>query len=166
MLTDDEKVALCAAVAEAVTVPVIAGTGTNDTAPLVELTRPPPRPASTAVLVVTPYYNRPSQAGIRRHFEAVAGATDLPVVLYDIPIRTGRRIATATMLRLARDVANIVAVKDSAGDLAGAARLVAEAPAGFEVYSGDDDLTLPCWRSARSGWSAWPRTGPAPRSPR
>jgi len=95
-----------------------------------------------AVLVVTPYYNRPSQAGIVSHFEAVADATDLPVVLYDIPVRTGRRIARETLLHLAREVKNIVGVKDAAGDVAGAARLAAEAPAGFEIYSGDDALTL------------------------
>jgi 4-hydroxy-tetrahydrodipicolinate synthase len=96
------------------------------------------------VLVVTPYYNRPSQSGIFEHFRVVAEAAgDLPVMLYDIPIRTGRRIETQTMLRLAREVPNIVALKDAAGDAPTTAHLVAQAPAGFEVYSGDDNMTLP-----------------------
>ena len=117
MLTDDEKVALWRAVAEAVTIPVIAGTGSNDTAHSVAMTRQATQSGVDGVLVVTPYYNRPSQAGIYEHFRAVAEAAgDLPVVLYDIPVRSGRRIATATMLRLAREVPAIVALKDAAGD--------------------------------------------------
>jgi 4-hydroxy-tetrahydrodipicolinate synthase len=96
------------------------------------------------VLVVTPYYNRPSQAGIHEHFRACAeAAEDLPVMLYDIPVRSGRRIATDTMLRLAREVPNIVALKDAAADPPTTAHLIAQAPAGFEVYSGDDVMTLP-----------------------
>ena len=95
------------------------------------------------MLALCPYYNRPSQAGIEGHLRAVASATDLPVVIYDIPIRTGRKIATALLARLAHEVDNIVAVKDAAGSPAETARLVAAAPAGFEVYSGDDGLTLP-----------------------
>ena len=105
MLTDDEKVDLWRAVAEAVTVPVIAGTGSNDTAHSVSDDRGRAESGVDGVLVVTPYYNRPSQAGLYEHFRAVAEAAgDLPVVLYDIPVRSGRRIATATMLRLAREV--------------------------------------------------------------
>lgn len=143
VLTDDEKVDLWRAVAEAVTIPVIAGTGSNDTAHSIELTR---RAAGTGVagaLVVTPYYNRPSQAGIDAHLRAVATATDLPVLIYDIPIRTGRKVSHDVLVRLAREVRQVVGVKDAAGDPAGTARLIAEAPDGFEVYSGDDGLTLP-----------------------
>ncbi len=96
------------------------------------------------VLVVTPYYNRPSQAGLYEHFRAVAEAAgDLPVVLYDIPVRSGRRIETPTLLRLAREVPAVVGLKDAAGDPPATAHLVAQAPAGFEVYSGDDVMTLP-----------------------
>jgi 4-hydroxy-tetrahydrodipicolinate synthase len=95
------------------------------------------------VLVVTPYYNRPSAAGLSAHFRAVAAATDLPVVLYDIPIRTGRRIGASLTLELAREVPNILAVKDSTGDEAAAATVVADSPDGFDVYCGDDALTLP-----------------------
>ena len=144
VLTDDEKVALWRAVAEAVTVPVIAGTGSNDTAHSVEMTRRAVDCGVDGVLLVTPYYNRPSQAGIYEHFRAVAEAAGpLPVMLYDIPVRSGRRIAIDTMLRLAREVPNIVALKDAAADPPTTAHLVAQAPAGFEVYSGDDIMTLP-----------------------
>jgi 4-hydroxy-tetrahydrodipicolinate synthase len=144
VLTDDEKVALWRAVAEAVTVPVIAGTGSNDTDHSVAMTRLATGCGVDGVLVVTPYYNRPSQAGIFEHFRAVAEAAgDLPVMLYDIPVRSGRRIATPTMLRLAREVTNIVALKDAAGDPATTAHLAAQAPQGFEIYSGDDVMTLP-----------------------
>lgn len=143
VLTDDERTDLFRVVAEAVTVPVIAGTGTNDTRHSVELTRAATAAGVDAVLVVTPYYNRPSQVGLLEHFAAVAGATRLPVLLYDIPVRTGRRIAHATMLEVVRRAPNVVGVKDATGDPAGTARLIARAPASFEVYSGDDSLTLP-----------------------
>ncbi len=142
VLSDDERRSLWRAVVEAVTVPVIAGSGTNDTAHSIELTKAATEAGAHAVLVVTPYYSRPPQAGIRRHIERVAAATDLPVMIYDIPVRTGRRIALDTMVSLARDVPNVVAVKDSTGDVAGAARLLTQTPSGFEIYCGDDDLAL------------------------
>ena len=141
-LTDGEQLDLIKAVADAVTVPVVAGAGSNDTRHAVHLTAAMKGLGAAAVLTVTPYYNRPTQAGIEAHFRAVAAATDLPVLLYDIPVRTGRKIENATLLRLAREVPNIVAVKDAANDVPGSARLVAEAPAGFELISGNDDLTL------------------------
>ena len=141
-LTHDEQVALVAAVVDAVEVPVVAGAGSNDTGAAVELTRRCTQAGAAGILTVTPYYNRPSQAGLVAHFSAVAGATDLPVMLYDIPPRSGRKIETATILRLADEVENVVAVKDAAGDVGETARLVAAAPDGFEVYSGDDALTL------------------------
>ncbi len=143
VLTDDEKLALWAAVAEAVTIPVIAGTGTNDTAHSVHLTREASRLGVAGVLVVTPYYNRPSQRGLEGHFRAVAEATDLPVMVYDIPIRTGRKVSSTLLTTLAREVPNVVAVKDAAGNPADTAVVLAHAPAGFECYSGDDALTLP-----------------------
>jgi 4-hydroxy-tetrahydrodipicolinate synthase len=144
VLTDDEKVALWENVAGAVTVPVIAGTGSNDTAHSVSITKRAAECGVDGVLVVTPYYNRPSQAGLREHFRVVAEAAgDLPVLLYDIPARAGRRIETQTMLRLAREVPNIVGLKDAAGDPPTTAHLIAQAPPGFEVYSGDDVMTLP-----------------------
>jgi 4-hydroxy-tetrahydrodipicolinate synthase len=144
VLTDDEKVALWEAVAAAVSVPVIAGTGSNDTAHSLDMTRRATACGVDGVLLVTPYYNRPSQAGIHEHFRACAEAAgDLPVMLYDIPVRSGRRIAIDTMLRLAREVPNIVALKDAAADPPTTTHLIAQAPAGFEVYSGDDVMTLP-----------------------
>jgi 4-hydroxy-tetrahydrodipicolinate synthase len=144
VLSDQEKVALWRAVAEAVTIPVIAGTGSNDTHHSIAMTTLARDCGVDGVLVVTPYYNRPSQAGLFEHFRAVAEAAgDLPVVLYDIPVRTGRRIATPTMLRLAREVPAIVALKDAAGDPATTAHLAAQVPSGFEIYSGDDVMTLP-----------------------
>ncbi len=142
-VTDEEDWELWRAVAEAVTVPVIAGTTTNDTAHSIDQTRKAEELGCDGILAVTPYYNRPSQAGIYAHFEAVASSTSLPVVLYDIPVRTGRKIETATMLQLAEQVPNIVAVKDAAGDPGETAKVVRDAPEGFEVYSGDDALTLP-----------------------
>lgn len=143
VLSDSEKADLWRAVVEAVTIPVIAGAGTNDTAHSVRLASVAEEAGAAGVLAVTPYYNRPSQAGIAAHFRAVAAATRLPVMLYDIPVRSGRKIAPSTLLGLARDVANIVAVKDAAGDLATSAQIVSEAPGGFELYSGEDPLTLP-----------------------
>ena len=143
VLTDDERLSLVAAVAEAVTIPVIAGTATNDTAHSVHLTAQAAALGAAGVLVVCPYYPRPSQAGIAGHIRAVAGATTLPVVVYDIPVRTGRKVNTATLLELAHDVPNMLGLKDAAGNPGETARIVAAAPAGFEVLSGDDAMTLP-----------------------
>jgi 4-hydroxy-tetrahydrodipicolinate synthase len=143
VLSDHEKLDLFAAVAQAVSVPVIAGTTTNNTAHDVELTAKAAATGVAGVLALCPYYSRPSQAGIAAHLAAVAASTELPVMVYDIPVRTGRRIDPATLLGLAREHRNVVAVKDSTVDLVGAARIVANAPSGFEVYSGDDALVLP-----------------------
>ena len=143
VLTDDERLALISAVVESVTIPVIAGTGTNDTAHSVHMTREATALGAAGILAVTPYYNRPSQAGIEGHMRAVCAATRLPVVLYDIPVRTGRKISTPLLLKLAREVDNVVALKDAAGSPAESAVLMSQAPDGFELYSGDDNLTLP-----------------------
>jgi len=142
-LTDEEKLDLWRAVAGAVTVPVIANTGSNDTAHSVHLTREAAACGAAGVLAVTPYYNRPSQTGMEAHFRAIAGATDLPVMLYDIPVRSGRKISHDVMLRLAQEVPNMAGVKDAAADVAATARLIAAAPPHFEIYSGNDDHTLP-----------------------
>jgi 4-hydroxy-tetrahydrodipicolinate synthase len=121
VLSNDEKAELWRVVAEAVTVPVIAGSGTNDTRHSVELTKLAEVAGAAGILAVTPYYNRPSQAGLAAHFRAVAGATSLPVLVYDIPVRTGRKVAHDTLLGLAREVPNVVGVGQAAGR--GAARL-------------------------------------------
>ncbi len=142
-LTHDEQIALIAVVKEAAgDAPVIAGAGSNDTKAAIELTERATAAGADGILSVTPYYNRPSQAGLRRHFEAVAGATPLPVLLYDIAGRTGRAIEADTMLSLF-EIDNIVGVKDASGNPARTAEIIAAAPEGVEVYSGDDKLTLP-----------------------
>jgi 4-hydroxy-tetrahydrodipicolinate synthase len=142
-LTHEEQIGLIASVVEAVDVPVIAGAGSNDTRAAIELTERCTEVGASGILTVTPYYNRPSQLGLLSHFSAIAKSTDLPVMLYDIPIRSGRKIDTSTILQLADEVDNIVALKDAAGDVAETARLITAAPEGFEVYSGEDSLTLP-----------------------
>ncbi len=142
-LTDDEKVELWTAVRAAVDAPLVAGTGSYDTRHSCELSE---RAAATGVdglLVVTPYYNRPSQAGLEAHYRAVAAATDLPVVIYDIPGRTGRKIETPLLVRLATEVPTIVGIKDAAGNPGETARVIAAAPDDFGVWSGDDPMTLP-----------------------
>lgn len=141
-LTDDEKLDLFAAVADAVAVPVIAGSTSNDTPHSVNLTRLASTTGVAGILAVCPYYNRPSQRGIAGHFDAVASATDLPVVLYDIPVRTGRRIEPATVAAIAGGNANVVAVKDASGDLATAATSIVDHAGRLEWYAGDDSLTL------------------------
>ena len=143
VLSDGEKRDLWRAVAEAVPVPVVAGAGTADTAHSVELARMAKDAGAAGILAVTPYYSRPSQSGIEAHFRAIASATDLPVLIYDIPVRTGRKVEHETIIRLATAVPTIVGVKDAAANPAASARLTAEAPAGFDLYSGDDSLTLP-----------------------
>ena len=134
-----------------VSIPVIAGTGTNDTAHSVHLTKEAAALGAAGVLAVCPYYNRPSQAGIEGHMRAMAGASDLPVMVYDIPVRSGRKISSALLLKLAREVSNVVALKDAAGNPGETASVIANAPDGFEVYSGDDGLTLPLLASGIVG---------------
>ncbi len=142
VLSEGEKLDLWRAVSEAVTIPVVAGTGTNNTAETIELTRAAGETGAAGVLVVSPYYNRPSQSGIEAHFRAVADATRLPLMIYDVPGRTGRRIAHDVLVRLFHDVDNIVALKDATGDPPAAARLMADV-SHLAIYSGDDSLTLP-----------------------
>lgn len=141
-LTHDEQIELIAAVADAVDVPVIAGTGSNDTRAAIELTERATDAGADAVLSVTPYYNRPSQEGLLAHFRAIAESTDLPVMLYDIPGRTGRKVSTENLILLSQ-VPNIVALKDAAADPSETAVVIAETAEDFDVYSGDDGLTLP-----------------------
>lgn len=141
-LTDEEQLDVWRAVRDAVDVPLIAGSGTNDTRHAASLTAQAAEIGMDGVLLVTPYYNRPGQSGLEAHFRHVAAATDLPVILYDIPVRTGRKISNEVIWRLVEDVPNIFAVKDAAANPVESARLIAEAPVGFELYSGDDALTL------------------------
>jgi len=141
-LTDDENVAMFQAVVKAVgdRVPVLAGTGTNDTAHSVNLSRRAQEVGVDGLLLVTPYYNKPSQAGVRAHFEAIADATDLPIMIYDIPGRTGIPLSTETLIALAEHP-RIVALKDAKGSLLETTRVIASTD--LHVYSGDDGITLP-----------------------
>jgi 4-hydroxy-tetrahydrodipicolinate synthase len=141
-LTHDEQIDLIAAVVEAVDVPVIAGTGSNDTRAALRTTERATEAGADGILSVTPYYNRPSQEGLLAHFRAIAASTDLPIVLYDIPGRTGCKIETENIILLAQEP-NIVALKDAAGNPGETAIVIAETADDFDVYSGDDSLTLP-----------------------
>ncbi len=140
--TDAEDIAILSAVIEAVgdRATVIAGVGTNDTAHSVEAARMAARAGAHAVMAVTPYYNRPPQEGLVRHFHAIADATDLPMLTYDIPKRTGTAIERETMLRIAEHP-RIIANKDAKGDLEFAQWGIATT--GLAWYSGDDILNLP-----------------------
>jgi 4-hydroxy-tetrahydrodipicolinate synthase len=140
--TNDEKETLIRAVVEAVgdRASVVAGVGTYDTAHTVELARHAEKAGASGLLLVTPYYNKPPQAGLINHFATAADATDLPAMLYDIPARTGTAIHTDTLLRLAEHP-RIVAVKDAKGDLAATTRVLAQTDLAY--YSGEDALNLP-----------------------
>ena len=122
---------------------VIAGTGSNATDEAIDLTRFAKKVGADGALLTTPYYNKPTQEGMYRHFKAVASAVDIPIVLYNIPGRTGVTMANATVARLARDCKNVVAMKEATGSLDSCSELCAMMPAGFTVLSGDDSLTLP-----------------------
>jgi 4-hydroxy-tetrahydrodipicolinate synthase len=143
--TDDEKDALLQAVLDAVgdRASVVAGVGTNDTAHTIELARRAERAGAHGLLVVTPYYSKPPQSGLVRHFTAVADATELPVILYDIPGRTGVPIATETLLELAEHP-RIVAVKDAKEDIGSASKIMAITD--LVYYCGTDMVNLP-WLS-------------------
>jgi 4-hydroxy-tetrahydrodipicolinate synthase len=122
-------------------VPVIAGTGGNSTREAIELTAHAKKVGATASLQVVPYYNRPTQEGLYRHFRAVAEAVDLPVILYNVPGRTVADLANDTTVRLA-EVDGIVGLKDATGDIPRVCDLLARLPASFAVYSGNDDSAL------------------------
>lgn len=140
--TDAEKDQLVRAVVDAVgdRARVLAGVGTNDTAHTCELSRQAEKAGAHGLLVVTPYYSKPPQAGLLSHFTAVADATDLPVMVYDIPGRTGVPVETTTLIRLSAHE-RIVAVKDAKDDVAASAQVIAET--GLAYYSGSDALNLP-----------------------
>lgn len=143
-LSTEEKLALYGTVKQAVgrSVPVIAGTGSYCTRESIALTREAERAGVDGIMLVVPYYNNPPQEGLYRHFRAVAEATALPVILYNIPARSPRNMEPETVIRLA-EIPNIVAVKEAGGKLEQAAAIIARTPAGFRLYSGDDSATLP-----------------------
>lgn len=124
-------------------VPLIAGMGGNDTRALVEDIRGADLNGYSAILSVTPYYNKPSQEGLYCHFAEVAAASLLPVILYNVPGRTGVNLSAATTLRLAHEFPNIVAIKEASGNMKQIEEIINNRPSGFEVISGDDSLTYP-----------------------
>jgi 4-hydroxy-tetrahydrodipicolinate synthase len=140
-----QKIELFRAVIDAVggRVPIIANAGDNCTADSVDFARDVSRLGVDGIMAVVPYYNKPPQEGLYRHFRSIAEAVDLPVILYNIPGRCVINMEPATILRLAHDVENIVGLKQANSDLSQTAAVVDGAPAGFEVLSGDDELTLP-----------------------
>jgi 4-hydroxy-tetrahydrodipicolinate synthase len=145
VLSDEEKLALFRATKEAVgdSAAIVAGTGGNDTKHSVELTERARETGVDAILAVVPYYSKPPQDGMLRHFGAIAEATDLPVIVYNIPGRTGANMLPATLLELARRHGNIAGVKESSGDAAQFSAILRDRPEGFRFWSGDDHLYLP-----------------------
>lgn len=151
-LSEEEKIALIQySVKEAAgRAPIIAGTGSNNTKASIKLTKKAEEAGADAVMLVTPYYNKPSQEGMYRHFRAIAEETSLPVMLYNVPGRTAASLAPETTIRLA-EIPNIIAIKEASGDLDAITKIVAETPEDFAVYSGDDSLTLPAWSVGARG---------------
>ncbi len=141
-LSDEEKLNLFACVAEAVTVPVLAGSTFANTQASVALTKQVKATGAVGVLATTPAYARPNQAGIAAHLGAIADATPLEVMLYDIPSRTGRKIASATTISLVQNHPNITALKDASGDVMAAAHTKSVLGESFALYSGDDSMLL------------------------
>jgi 4-hydroxy-tetrahydrodipicolinate synthase len=144
-LEDSEKLALFAACKEAVgdRAAIVAGTGGNNTQHSIELTERAEAAGADAILAVVPYYNKPTQDGMLLHFGAIAEATRLPVIVYNIPSRTGANMLPATLLELARRHANIAGVKESSGDCAQFSAILRDRPEGFGFWCGDDHLFLP-----------------------
>jgi 4-hydroxy-tetrahydrodipicolinate synthase len=144
VLSNEEKEKLFMTVKEATAgqAVIIAGTGSNNTAASLELTRVAEKAGVDGIMLVTPYYNKPSQEGLYQHFKTIADSTELPVVLYNVPGRTSVNLLPDTVSRLS-DVPNIVAVKEASGNLDQVAEIRRSTPVGFLIYSGDDSLTLP-----------------------
>ena len=123
--------------------PLVLGMGSNNTAKLVEELKTRDLSQFAAILSVSPYYNKPTQEGIYQHFKAVAEASPIPVILYNVPSRTGVNMSPSTVLRLANDFENIIAIKEAAGDMIQAMKLIKDKPKDFLVISGDDMIALP-----------------------
>ena len=143
-LSKEEKLALFDHVVKVVKkrIPVIAGTGSNNTYASIELTKKAESLGVDAIMAVGPYYNKPNQEGLYQHFKAIAEATALPLMVYNIPGRSSVNIQPETIIRLS-EIPNIVAVKEASGDLSAMARIISNTPEDFVLYSGDDSLTIP-----------------------
>jgi len=152
-LTKDEKSAIKTLVVNRVKgrVPILMGCGGNNTRAVVEEIRETDWLGVSGVLSVCPYYNKPSQEGLYRHFKAIAEASPLPVVLYNVPGRTGINLKAETTVRLAEDCENIIAIKEAGGSLEQVDEIIKNKPARFDVISGDDALTFPMIASGAAG---------------
>ncbi|KAF0820432.1 MULTISPECIES: 4-hydroxy-tetrahydrodipicolinate synthase [unclassified Cytobacillus] len=151
-LTKEEKLALFKHAVKVADkrVPVIAGTGSNNTYESIELTKKAEQLGVDAIMIVAPYYNKPNQEGLYQHFKAIAESTNLPVMVYNIPGRSSVNILPETIIRLS-EISNIAAVKEASGDLNAMAKIIANTDESFMVYSGDDGLTLPCMAIGGTG---------------
>ncbi|MDF2535752.1 MAG: 4-hydroxy-tetrahydrodipicolinate synthase [Bacillales bacterium] len=143
-LSKEEKLELFTHVVKVVRnrVPIIAGTGSNNTADTIELSVKAAKLGMDALLLVAPYYNKPSQEGLFQHFKAIAESVSIPVMIYNVPGRTVSNISPETVIRLSK-ISNIVAVKEASGDLSAMTEIISGTPDDFELYCGDDGLTLP-----------------------
>ncbi len=152
-MNDEEHLAAIKAIVDAVDkrVPVIAGTGGNDTAHSIYMSQEAEKLGADALLIITPYYNKANKSGLRKHFVSIANSVKLPIILYNVPSRTKVNIPPALVADLARNVDNIVALKEACGDLAQVAEVCRLVPEGFAVYSGNDDSILPLLSLGGSG---------------
>jgi 4-hydroxy-tetrahydrodipicolinate synthase len=132
-------------------VPVIAGTGSNSTAEAIRLTKHAEEAGADACLLVNPYYNKPTQEGLYRHFKAIADAVKIPCIVYNIKGRTAVNVETPTLMRLIKDCNNIVAVKEASGNINQMKEVIAQRPEGFSVLSGDDNITLELIKAGGNG---------------
>ena len=152
-MNDEEHLATIKAIIDAADkrVPVIAGTGGNDTAHSIYLSQEDEKLGADALLIITPYYNKANKSGLRKHFVSIANSVKLPIILYNVPSRTKVNIPPALVADLARNVDNIVALKEACGDLAQVAEVCRLVPDDFAVYSGNDDSILPLLSLGGSG---------------
>ncbi|WP_256464164.1 4-hydroxy-tetrahydrodipicolinate synthase [Halobacillus amylolyticus] len=151
-LTSEEKVALWEHVVKVVNgrIPVIAGSGSNNTQASIELSKKAEKAGVNAIMLVAPYYNKPSQRGLYEHFRTIAESVNKPVMLYNVPGRTAVRMDAETIVKLS-EVDNIVSVKEATGDLDAAAQIIESTDDSFSLYSGDDNMTLPIYAIGGNG---------------
>lgn len=144
-LTEEEKDQVKKCVIERVNgkIPILLGVGGNNTRAVVESLKNDDFTGVDAILSVVPYYNKPSQEGIYQHYKAISEATKLPIVLYNVPGRTGVNMTAQTTLRIARDFSNVIAIKEASGDITQMDEIIKNKPANFDVISGDDGITFP-----------------------
>jgi 4-hydroxy-tetrahydrodipicolinate synthase len=145
VINDDERRKIIAAVQEEVNgkIPVIVGTGTNNTLHVVELNKMAEELSVDGLLIVNPYYNKGTQKSITEHYKFISERTTLPIILYNVPSRTGMNILPETAIRIFEDCKNVVGIKEASGNISQIAELIAAKPAAFNVFSGNDDQTLP-----------------------